>query len=286
MLSLEQMDKSGVQTAMLSLASISQAFWGLESGRADRAVRASIDFAQRMIGDYPGRFGLFAPLSMTDIDSSMAQIEYALDHAKADGIGLQSSYGDKFPGDPYFNPIWEELNRRGAVVYLHGPNPACCSALNVGTAIIPPVIEVPFDMTRAAVSLLVNGTLVRYPNIRWILSYGGGTLPFVAGRINAFVNGVGRAQGLKPDEIAPDGVHAAFGRLFYDTVNVTEEPSWRALMAFVKPTQILYAQIRFTPYFGESQLADIDMRHGIQAVDKEMILSGNAKRLLPRLARG
>jgi predicted TIM-barrel fold metal-dependent hydrolase len=281
--SLEQMDRSGVHTALLSLASISQAFWGLDSGPADRAVRASIDFAQRMMGDHPGRFGLFAPLSMIDRDSSLAQIEYALDQAKADGIGLQSSYGDKFPGDPFFNPVWEELNRRGTIVYLHGPSPACCSGLNVGPAVSPPVIEVPFDMTRAAVSLLVNGTLVRYPHIRWILSYGGGTLPFVAGRINAMVNGSMKAQGLKPADIAPDGVHAAFSRLFYDTVNVTDEPSWRALAAFVKPTQILYGTDY--PYFGESQLAEIDQRV-TSAAEKEMILSGNAKRLLPRLAKG
>ena len=69
--------------------------------------------------DHPGRFGLFATLSMLDIDATLKEIEYAFDTLKADGIGLQSSYGDKWLGNPVYRPVLEELNRRKAVVYVH-----------------------------------------------------------------------------------------------------------------------------------------------------------------------
>ncbi|HVA12927.1 MAG TPA: amidohydrolase family protein [Stellaceae bacterium] len=280
--SLAEMDKSGVQTAVLSLASISDGFWGLDAQNADRVVRASIDYAQKMMSDHKGRFGLFAPLAMIDTDTALKEIGYALDQAHADGIGLQSSYNGVLPGDPVNNPVWEELNRRKAVVYFHGPNPACCSAIKTGPAVNPSVVEVTFDITRAALSLLVNGTLVRYPDINWVLSYGGGTLPYVAGRIAAFVNGSMRFQGVKPQEIAPEGVLAAFGKLYYDTVNVTEEPSWKALTDLVKPTQIVYGTDFL--YYNDSQLDNIDKRVS-SPTEKAMILSGNAKRLVPRLAK-
>jgi predicted TIM-barrel fold metal-dependent hydrolase len=280
--SLAEMDRGGVQTAVLSLASISDGFWGLDAQNADRIVRGSIDYAAKMMSDHPGRFGLFAPLAMIDPDTALKEIAYAFDQAHADGIGLQSSYNGVLPGDPVNNPVWEELNRRKAVVYLHGPNPACCSAVKNGPGVSPSVVEVTFDITRAAVSLLVNGTLARYPDIRWVLSYGGGALPYVAGRVAAFVNSSIKFAGVKPDEIAPEGVFAAFGKLYYDTVNVTEEPSWKALADLVKPTQIVYGTDFL--YFNNSQLDNIDMRVG-DAKEKEMILSGNAKRLLPRLAK-
>lgn len=283
--SLAEMDKGGVQTALLSLASISDGFWGVDAQRADLLVRDSIDFAKKMMSDHPGRFGLFAPLSMIDVPSSLKQIEYALDQAKADGIGLNSSYNDKLPGDPSFNPIWEELNRRSTIVYLHGPNPSCCTnqAYQSGPGMNPSVIEVTFDITRAAVSLLVNGTLAKYPNIRWVLSYGGGTLPFVAGRVSAFVNGSMRFQGGKPpQEIAPQGVIEAFQKLYYDTVNVTEATPWSALTDFVPVSQIVYGTDFI--YFNNNQLENIDKRV-TDAKEKELILSGNAKRLIPRLAK-
>ena len=282
--SLAEMDRGGVQTAMLSLASISDGFWGLDAQSADRVVRASIDYAKKMMSDHPGRFGLFAPLSMIDVPSSLKQIEYALDQAKADGIGINTSYHDTLPGDPSFNPLWEELNRRGAIVYLHGPNPACCSeqAFKSGPGMSPSVVEVTFDMARAAVSLLVNGTLAKYGNIRWVLSYGGGVLPFVAGRVSGFVNGSMRFQGGKqPQEIAPQGVIETFQKLYYDTVNVTEPTPWKALTDFVPTSQIVYGTDYL--YFNNDQLANIDKRVS-DAKEKEMILSGNAKKLIPRLA--
>ena len=110
-----------------------------------------------MVRDYPGRFGLFAPLSMLDIDTTLKEIEYVFDTLKADGVGLQSNYGDKWLGHASFKPVFEELNRRKAVVYVHPLVAACCGNLSVGT--FPAVIEVPHDTTRTVTSLLLSGSL-------------------------------------------------------------------------------------------------------------------------------
>jgi predicted TIM-barrel fold metal-dependent hydrolase len=281
-MSLDVMDKAGVQTSVVSLASISDAFWGLDAPAATRVVKSCDDFGAKMVSDHKGRFGLFAPLSMVDVDTSLKELEYAFDQVHADGIGLQSSYNGKYVGDPAFAPIWEELNRRKAVVFIHGPNPGCCSGIEDGPGMSPSVVEVTFDVTRSAACLLSNGALAKYPNISWIIAYGGGTLPFVAGRIEAFVNGPMKFAGVKADQIAPNGVMAELQRLHFDTVNVTNAYSMAALLKFAKPTHVLYGTDFI--YFHNDQLDNIDQR-GLSAKDKEAILAGNAKRLIPRLAK-
>jgi predicted TIM-barrel fold metal-dependent hydrolase len=274
---LDEMDRGGVQTAMLSLASIREGFWGLDAQKATTIIRACDDFAAKMMSDHKGRFGLFAPLNMIDVDLSLKEAEYALDQVHADGIGIQSSANGRYPGDPYYNPLWEELNRRKAVVFFHGPVPDCCGALKVGPGVNPAVGEVTFDMTRAVMSLLANGALARYRDIKWLFSYGGGTTPYIAGRMDAFFK---TAKNIH--EIAPNGVMAELERLHYDTVNVTAAPSFAALTKLAPMTNITYGTD--FPYFTNDQLDALD-RRGLSAKDLAAIHAGNAKRLIPRLAK-
>jgi predicted TIM-barrel fold metal-dependent hydrolase len=275
--SLAEMDRAGVQTSMLSLASISQGMWGLDPAAATKVCRACADYGAKVVADHKGRFGLFAPLNMLDTDSSLKEAEYAFDQAHADGIGLQSSYNGVYLGDDSYKPIWEELNRRKAVVFVHGPNNACCSAIKDGPGMFGSIVEVTFDVTRSCASLLTSGALVKYPNIQWIIAYGGGTLPFVAGRINNFIEKMKNAK-----EIAPNGVTAELQKFHVDTVNVTNASSMAAIMKFLSPSHILYGTDFF--YFNNDQLDDLDQRH-LSPKDKAAILSGNAKRLIPRLAK-
>jgi 6-methylsalicylate decarboxylase len=275
--SLAEMDRAGVQTSMLSLASISQGMWGLDAAAATKVVHACHDYGAKVVSDHKGRFGLFAPLNMLDVDSSLKEAEYAFDQVHADGIGLQSSYGEKYLGDPSYEPIWQELNRRKAVVFVHGPNSACCSQIKDGPGMFTSVVEVTFDVTRTCASLLTSGALRRYPNIQWIIAYGGGTLPFVAGRINNFIK-----QLKNVGDIAPNGVTAELQKFNVDTVNVTNAASMAALLKFLPSSHVLYGTDFF--YFNNDQLDDLDQRH-LSAKDQAAILSGNAKRLVPRLAK-
>jgi predicted TIM-barrel fold metal-dependent hydrolase len=214
---------------------------------------------------------------MLDADLSLKDAEYAFDQAHADGIGLQSSYNGVYLGDDKYAPIWEELNRRKAVVFVHGPNNACCSAIKDGPGMFGSVLEVTFDVTRTCASLLTSGALQKYPNIQWIIAYGGGTLPFVAERINNFIEKMPIAK-----QIAPNGVYNELKKFHVDTVNVTNDASVSAMTKFLPISNILYGTDYF--YFNNSQLDELDKVH-LSAKDLAAIQSGNAKRMIPRLAK-
>jgi 6-methylsalicylate decarboxylase len=272
---IEAMDKNGITTAALSLASTPGVWFDAGADKAHDMARLCCDFAAEMVRDKPGRYALFAPLSMLDTDATLKEIEYVFDTLKADGINLQTNYGDKWLGDPAYKPILEELNRRKAVVYVHPLVASCCGRLSVGA--FPAVIEVPHDTTRAIVSLLLSGTFTRLRDIKWLFSHAGGTVPFLAGRIEAFYEQRGRA----PDGFAPNGIEAELRRLFYDTANATHPAAMAALMKLVPVSQITYGTDY--PYFPLNQIDSLRQLN-LPPADLEAIASGNAARLVPRLS--
>jgi predicted TIM-barrel fold metal-dependent hydrolase len=210
---------------------------------------------------------------MLNIDATLKEIEHAFDVIKADGINLQSNYGDKWLGNPIYKPVLEELNRRKAVVYVHPLVAACCSQLSVGT--FPAVIEVPHDTTRTVTSLPLSGSFARYRDIKWLFSHAGGTIPMMAGRINSF-------YGARPNlrEFAPDGIEGEFKRLYYDTANATSAPAMAALMKLVPVSQITYGSDY--PYFPLDQITHL-RQLGLTQEQLQDIGSGNAMRLIPSL---
>ena len=270
---IELMDKDGIRTAVMSLASTPGLWFDTGAEEANKIVRVCHDFQADMRRDHPGRFGIFAPLSMMNIDATLKEIEYAFDTIKADGINLQTNYGDKWLGDPAYKPVLEELNRRKAVVYVHPLVAACCDRLAIPT--FPAVIEVPHDTTRTVTSLLLTGSFKRYPDIKWIFSHAGGTIPMMAGRIAAFYD-----QNPKTKEFAPDGVMVELAKLHYDTANATSAPAMAALLKLVPVSQVTYGTDY--PYFPLDQNKSLQ-KLGLSAADVQAIENGNATRLIPRL---
>jgi predicted TIM-barrel fold metal-dependent hydrolase len=271
--SIEQMDKNRIRTAVVSLASTPGLWFDAGAENAAKTARVCQDFAAEMQRDYPGRFGVFQPLSMMDVDVTLKEIEYVFGTLKADGINLQTNYGDKWLGDATYKPVLEELNRRKAVVYVHPLVAACCGRLSVGG--FPAVIEVPHDTTRTVTSLLLSGAFARYRDIKWLFSHAGGTVPMLAGRIDAFYS-----QSPKAKEIAPEGIFAELARQHYDTANATSVPAMTALLKLVPVSQVTYGTDY--PYFPLDQNKDFD-KLGLSIVDVKAIESGNAARLIPRL---
>jgi predicted TIM-barrel fold metal-dependent hydrolase len=271
---IEAMDQNNITTSILSLASTPGTWFDTDAKAAHDMAMQCCDFAAEMVRSKPGRYGLFAPLSMLDADLTLKEIEYAFDTLKADGVNLQTNYGDKWLGDAAYKPVLEELNRRKAVAYVHPLVASCCGRLSVGA--FPAVIEVPHDTTRTIVSLLLSGAFAQMRDIKWLFSHAGGTVPFLAGRIEAFYDQKARA----PGGFAPDGIEAELRRLYYDTANATHPAAMAALTTLVPFSQITYGTDY--PYFPLNQ---IDSLKGLNLAADNLtaIMSGNASRLVPRL---
>ena len=228
---IDQMDRNGVATGIASLGNPSVASPDVQEGRG--LARSSNEFMAQMSRDYPGRFGVFAALPLTDIDGSLKEIEYIYDVLKVDGIGLLTSYGDKYPGNHAFAPIFEELNRRKAVVFIHPSTANCCR--RVQPEIPDSAVEYPFDEVRCIMSLLFSGTFSKFADIRFIFTHAGGPLPVLAERLD---------QQMRHPEIAariPNGLSYELRKLHYEVANSTVSPSaMAALMALVPTSQILF----------------------------------------------
>lgn len=270
---IASMDKRGVATAVLSLTF--PGVWFGDSQAAARTARRVNDYAADLARSHPGRFGRFAAIPLPDTEGSLREIEYALSVLKADGIGLLTSYGDKWLGDAAYQPVFEELNRRKAVVFVHPTTPLCCRALLPDVA--PMVAEIPQDTTRAVTNLLFTGTLAKFKDIRFIFTHAGGNVPMVAGRMQQYA----------PKNIsdrAPNGIEYELKRLYYDIAGTAYRPAIAALTSLVPTTHILFGSDN--PYVPLAETAEGMWQVGFSAADLQLIGRDNALALLPRLNKG
>ncbi|KAI0375601.1 amidohydrolase 2 [Pilatotrama ljubarskyi] len=234
-ISLRAMDQLGIKVAVLSLPA------GLPvgpSGQANRAAAREFNaYAARICLDYPERFRFFACLPhLPDIEGVLAELRYGLDELKACGIIISSSYGQgedaRYVGDDLFDPIWEELDRRAAVVFLHGAQvPASTPHPHLSLGI--PVIEVPHETFKAAAHLVVTGKKRRWPNVKIILAHLGGSTPSLAPRVAVLSSYMGCT--LTPEEILED-----FRTFYYDTALSSHETTLTAIGSFVDTTHLLF----------------------------------------------
>jgi predicted TIM-barrel fold metal-dependent hydrolase len=272
-MSIEEMDKNGIATAMVSL--VQPGPWLGEATEARRLARESNDYAARMASDYPGRFGILAALPLPDSEGSLREIEYSYGTLKADGIAVMTSYGDKWLGDPTFAPVWEELNRRKAVVYTHPLVPECCR--NLVPDVTASTIEFATDTTRTIASLLFSGTAARYPDIRFVHSHGGGTTPFLLSRFVRL-----EAEMKNREQRLPQGVLQELQKFYYDTAQANHPGALSALLRMATTTQVLFGtDYPFRPADEATRgLREFPLRPRYhRAINRE-----NALKLFPRLA--
>jgi predicted TIM-barrel fold metal-dependent hydrolase len=271
------MDRHGIATAIVSLSPP-----GCRLGTPDenrRLSRLCNEYGADMARQHPGRFGLFGVLPMPDVEGSLAELAYALDTLKADGIQLMTSYGSangptRWLGDPAFEPLYAELNRRKALVFVHPLAPACCS--NLMPWVPDAILEYTQDTNRAITSLLFSGTLSRFPDIRFIFAHGGGSMPFLAGRIThsgSNRNFIGNV---------PKGIDYELAKLHYDIAIAAYKPSLAALFALVPKSQVLLGS-DYPFHSVAPAIAGLEA-YGLPEDEVRAIFRGNAERLMPRLA--
>lgn len=271
--SLEGLDRIGAATGMVSLTA--PGVWFGDAAEARRLARELNEFAAaRLVSAYKNRFGLFAVLPLPDVQASLEEAAYALDTLKADGIGILTSYGTKWLGDPTFAPLMEEMNRRKAVVYTHPTDAACCMTMVPGAA--NQMLEWPTDTARTIVSLVVSGTAAKYPDIRFIFSHAGGTLVAVAGR---FAGGP-----LDPATLAAPPPASRLGQLrrfYYDTAGAANSVNMQALKALVGSSQIVFGTD--APFFDGLTIVQGLRTSGFTPEELRGVERDNALGFLPRL---
>src|SRR5215469_5129905 len=269
---IEDMDKGGVASSLLSVTT--PGIWFGDKAETRRWARELNEYGARMISDYRGRFGLFAVLPLPDVEASLREIEYAFETLKADGVGLLSSYGNRWHGDPEFAPVFRELNRRRAVVYTHASAPPCCQ--NLQPNINETTIEYNTDTSRTIISLIESGRATGCPDIRFIFSHAGGTIPSLAGR---FLGQAASAESLaRPAE--PNSRLYHLRRFYYDTAGSANPVQMVSLKMIVPTTQIVFGTD--FPFSNATGTARGLETCGFTADELRGIDRENAVRILPK----
>jgi predicted TIM-barrel fold metal-dependent hydrolase len=269
---LSAMDIAGVATAVLSLTT--PGVWFGDAQAAARTARRVNEYGADLVRTHSGRFGLFAVVPLPDTESSLREIEYAYSALKADGIGLMTSYDDKWLGDPIYEPVFEELNRRKAVMFVHPTTGLCCRTLL--PEVNPIMLEIPQDTTRAVVNLLFSGAFTRFKDIRFIFPHAGGSVPMVAGRMRQYAPA-------NNSQTVPNGIEYELKRLYFDLAGTAYPPAIAALTRLVSTTQILFGSDN--PFIPLAETADGVMNLGFSESDLQRVTHDNALRLMPALQR-
>ncbi len=270
--SIDDMDKAGIATAITSPTTPQVGF--LPTADAARVAREANEYANRLMTDHPGRFGVFAMLPMPHIDECLREIEYAFDTLKVDGIGMMTSYGDKWLGYPQFAPVFDELNRRKATVYTHPTTANCC--VNLVQGVGDATVEYGADTTRSITNLIFSGAAQRYADVNFIFSHGGGVLTAVAERLEIQMV----ATPPYKEKFTREMVDGQLRRFYYDTAQVANAVTIGALAKLVPVSQIVFG----TDYPYRTGAEHVrGLAEQFNADELKAIGRDNALRILPRL---
>ncbi|NGO08326.1 amidohydrolase [Streptomyces sp. HC44] len=231
------MDQYRIQASVLSFGDLQVTVGPVDDRRA--TARAVNDYAYDLVQSRGDRFGIFAVTPMPDLDGSVAEVDRALGELDLDGICLLTNYKGTYLGDPSLKPLYEILNDRGAYVYVHptgpenNPAPKLCFGPDIPAG--NNVFEYTFDATRAMTSLIYNGVLRDYPNIRWHFTHSGGALPFLAYRLAT------RHSAFPPfNEVLPEGPLTYLKRMYFDDAQAFTAAQLQPLSSLVPDSHIMF----------------------------------------------
>ncbi len=277
-LSLGVMDRHGIEMAVLSVSAPGVHFGDDDRGRT--LARRCNDSSAEIVAAHPTRFGLFASVPLPDVDGALEEATYALDVLGADGVVLLSSYSDgSYLGDPKFDDLLAELDRRAAVVFVHPSIPTAATHIAVDIPVF--AMEFTFDTTRAAFNLAYTGALERHPNIRFVLAHAGGTVPYLVERFDLLW-----FQDPELVQRARKGGSTYMRSLFYDTALSANAHALRSLAELVGPDHVLFgSDYPFAPELAtEMQVSGLGAYDGYDDGDRRLVERSTALSLLPTVA--
>jgi predicted TIM-barrel fold metal-dependent hydrolase len=213
---LRLMDRAGVQMQVLSACP--QSPYGQDGQKATQAARFVNDQYAGLVQHYPDRFRAFAALPMPHLQESLGELGRALDELGMAGIAMNTSVLGRALAEPGFDPVFAELNRRSAVLYLHPAGNSACTPL-IGDYHLTWMVGAPVEDTISIMQLITRGIPARYPDITIINSHLGGALPMLLQRADDQYRW--EAPG------TPEKPSVAARRMWYDTVGHGHVPALR-----------------------------------------------------------
>ena len=230
--------------------------------------------------DRPDRFGAFAALPLPDVEGSLEQIAYALDVLQLDGVSVMTNAGGSYLGDSRFDPIFAELQRRAAVVFVHpiaSPDPIAHTLGLPDT-----LLDYPVDTSRAIAKLHYSNTFGRTPDIKYVFVHAGGTIPFVASRF-----GIVDQMDVIPGAQERGAFADVLPRLYWDTASAFSDPVLHMLRSVAGLRNVVFGTDYPYPHYTISigGLRHVQNTAELDDSEREAILGGSAARLIPRLAR-
>src|SRR3984957_2080270 len=277
-LMLSFMDEAGVDVAIISISTP-----GVHTGddaRARSLARRCNELSAQLIQSHPGRLDCFAALPLPDVDGALAELAYALDVLKLDGVVLFSNANGVYLGEASFEPVFEELERRKAVVFVHptaSPDP---SAHHLGLP--DSLLDFTADTTRALAQMHYSNRFARTPSVKYIFSHAGGTAPYLAGRW-----GIVDEMNVIPGGAARGTAAETFRKLYWDTALSWSEPVLHTLSEIAGSDKILFGTD--FPYLrrdlGVNCVQRLEQSAELTTDERTGVLSGNAIKLFPRLGR-
>jgi 6-methylsalicylate decarboxylase len=274
---LSYMDDAGIDVAITSI-STPGVHMGDDAAASDLAQRVN-ELSAELILERPDRFGGFAALPLPDVDGALHALEYGLDVLQLDGVILFSNARGIYLGDARFRPLFDELERRKTVVFVHPTASPDAAARSLGLP--DSLIDFTADTTRAVAQLHYNNTFVRTPNVKYIFSHAGGTIPYLATRFS-IVDEMNVIPGADERGSAADTLR----RLYWDTALSWKPPIMRMLRSVVGLDQVLFGSDY--PYLRRDLAVrcrgEVEKSPELSREEGAAVLSGNALKLFPRLA--
>ena len=280
---LATMDGHAIATGVLSLSTPGTHFG--DDGDARRLTTQVNEVTAELVKDRPDRFGMFATLPLPDVDGALTALAHAYDDLHTDGVVLLANHRGTYLGDPLFDPVFAELDRRDALVLVH---PAALPGAAV-PGLSAAVADFLLDTTRAAANLVLHQVPARYPNVRMILSHAGGFVPYAAHRI---ANLIGANDLVTPREqldpgLDQEAVLHGLRSFWFDTALSGSPTALPSLLAFARPDRVVFgSDWPFAPTEAVGLFADGLDAYLDPATDMPTAIGrGNAEALIPRLAR-
>jgi 6-methylsalicylate decarboxylase len=274
---LSFLDDAGIDVAVTSISTP-----GVHTGDDAAArvlARRCNELAAGLIRDRPDRFASFACLPLPDVDGALAELAYALDDLRLDGVVLFSNARGIYLGDSRFTPLFEELQRRAAVVFVH-PNPSPDPSAHA-LGLPDTLTDFTADTTRAIAQLHYSNAFARTPDVKYIFAHAGGTVPYLAGRF-AIIDEMRAIPGAEGRATAAE----TFRRLYWDTAASWGDPVLRMLRDVVGLDHVVFG----TDYPYLRRDLAVSCREQIEASpeltgsERTDILGRTAMKLIPRLA--